>query len=249
MSQYTNLSVLSNQATPFEQIKQIEGIQEYWYGRDLMALLGYVTWQKFSKVAQSVIEEIQYETGDFTQAGKFFQETTNTKPRENVKLTRLACYKIAMRGDTDECKQARTYFATQTRKQEIQENKPTVIFQTGHLEFLQGMLDHMKNQQAELNQVKQTQEYHAQQIKELENRPAAIIPTGRAYEAIQKAKKRELRSEIADLIHQKFQLFEPSKRYNEAKKEFAGSHYDFPADINHASIDTLKDFLNFLKRF
>ena len=115
----------------FESIKKIdENGVEYWEARELMPLLGYVKWQKFTgvleKAKEACIKSNQNVEDHFTGAGKMIKIAKNT-PREAIRelddyrLSRYACYLIAQNGDSrkEEIALAQTYFAIQTRKQEI----------------------------------------------------------------------------------------------------------------------------------
>ena len=118
----------SNQQTNFENIKHTENSQEFWYARELMPLLGYAKWETFSNVIQKAKIACK-ESGNsvdlcFPDAGNTSKMPNGgEKPVENYKLTRYACYLIAMNGDSrkSQIAKAQTYFASQTRKQELLE--------------------------------------------------------------------------------------------------------------------------------
>lgn len=105
---------------------------EFWCARDLQELLGYATWQNFSKVINKAItacEKAGYETTDhFAGITKKVDLGSGAK-REitDIALSRYACYLIAQNGDPskDQIAFAQTYFAVQTRKQEIIEKRLT----------------------------------------------------------------------------------------------------------------------------
>jgi len=105
---------------------------EYWCARDLQELLGYSNWQNFSKVIEKAItacENAGYDKRDhFIGINKMVELGSGAK-REiiDIALSRYACYLIAQNGDPskDQIAFAQTYFAVQTRKQEIIEKRLT----------------------------------------------------------------------------------------------------------------------------
>lgn len=114
----------------FEDIKKVdENGVEYWEARELMPLLGYPSWQKAEEVigraAQACINSGEPVDNHFTQSVKMVDIGSNTvrKVRE-WKLDRYACYLVAQNGDSKkrEIALAQTYFAVQTRKQEVFDN-------------------------------------------------------------------------------------------------------------------------------
>jgi len=103
---------------------------EYWLARDLQALLGYAQWRSFSAVVDKAItgcEKAGYNPKDhFAHARKMVDLGSGAKREvEDIALTRYACYLIAQNGDPskDQIAFAQTYFAVQTRKQEIIEQR------------------------------------------------------------------------------------------------------------------------------
>lgn len=125
----TKKLVISSLNKNFEGIKKIDknGI-EYWEARKLMAVLGYPNWQKAEEViaraAQACINSGQAVENHFTQSVKMVEIGSNTVRKvKDWKLDRYACYLIAQNGDPKkpEIALAQTYFAIQTRKQEVLE--------------------------------------------------------------------------------------------------------------------------------
>ncbi|MDY0180999.1 DNA damage-inducible protein D [Aliarcobacter skirrowii] len=103
---------------------------EYWFARDLQKILGYNSWDKFQNVitkAKIACENFGADTIDhFRQVGKMVEIGSNTqRPIEDIMLTRYACYLIAQNGDSkkEQIAFAQTYFAMQTRKQELIEQR------------------------------------------------------------------------------------------------------------------------------
>lgn len=113
----------------FEDIKHIDenGI-EYWYARELMLVLQYAKWENFKKVIEKAIiacknSEISVKDCFLDVRKPIISGKGKEEFIEDYKLTRYACYLIAQNGDTRKkvIALAQTYFAIQTRKQEISE--------------------------------------------------------------------------------------------------------------------------------
>lgn len=111
----------------FESIKHIDenGI-EFWYARELMKVLNYSKWGNFIKVIDKAMEASKNSKmvikDHFAGVGKMVQiGSTAEREQKDYKLTRYACYLIAQNGDSRKkaIALAQTYFAVQTRKQEI----------------------------------------------------------------------------------------------------------------------------------
>ena len=115
----------------FEDIKHFDenGI-EYWYARELQLILDYKEWRKFEGVIEKAIiscKNSDISTLDhFVEAAKMVPIGSGaTRMQKDYKLTRYACYLIAQNGDSrkEVIALAQTYFAIQTRKQEISEKE------------------------------------------------------------------------------------------------------------------------------
>ncbi len=103
---------------------------EFWLARDLQELLGYSQWRSFAGVIDKAVTSCinaGYEPGDhFARVRKMVDVGSGTKREiEDIALSRYACYLIAQNGDPskDQIAFAQTYFAVQTRKQEIIEKR------------------------------------------------------------------------------------------------------------------------------
>ena len=110
---------------------------EFWYARDLMPLLGYERWENFDKAISRAIESCDTSG---VPVSNHFREVTKMitagkgaqRPVKDYMLTRYACYLIAQNGDPkkEEIAFAQGYFATQTRKQELIEERIALIERT-----------------------------------------------------------------------------------------------------------------------
>ena len=115
----------------FEKIKHIdENGVECWYARELQLVLDYKEWRKFEGVIKKAKEACE-NSGissfeHFVGADKLSKRANNAEVIiKDYNLTRYACYLIAQNGDSRKkvISLAQTYFAIQTRKQEISEKE------------------------------------------------------------------------------------------------------------------------------
>ncbi len=115
----------------FESIKHIDEYgNECWYARELQIILSYKEWRKFNGViekAKNACFNSNFNPLDhFVEADKMVQIGSGAKRKQiDYKLTRYACYLIAQNGDSRKeiIALAQTYFAVQTRKQELTEKE------------------------------------------------------------------------------------------------------------------------------
>ena len=121
----------ANSQLNFEEIKHIDenGI-EFWYARELMGILGYKDWRYFNNVIEKAITACKNSNisvqEHFVVDNKMI-ELAKSAQREilDYKLTRYACYLIAQNSNPrlKAVALAQTYFAIQTRKQELTEDE------------------------------------------------------------------------------------------------------------------------------
>jgi DNA-damage-inducible protein D len=112
---------------------QTDGV-EFWFARDLQKLLDYHEWRNFT----NAIEKAKTSCKNSNQAlNDHFVDVNKTIPMpkgakkeiQDIMLTRYACYLIAQNGDPrkEQIAFAQSYFAVQTRKQEIIEQRIALI--------------------------------------------------------------------------------------------------------------------------
>jgi DNA-damage-inducible protein D len=122
---------IQNLTDTFEgHAQQTENGVEYWLARDVQHLLGYSKWENFLNVvhkAKTACEVSGNETDNhFPDVRKMVDLGSGSqRDIDDIMLTRYACYLIAQNGDPrkPEIAFAQTYFAVQTRKAELIEQR------------------------------------------------------------------------------------------------------------------------------
>ena len=112
----------------FEQIKKTrEDGTEYWNARELSEVLQYVQWRNFAKVIDRAKIACQNSgrniIDDFAEVSKIVVAGATQKNVVDYELSRYACYLIVQNGDPrkEVIALGQTYFAIQTRRQEVAE--------------------------------------------------------------------------------------------------------------------------------
>jgi hypothetical protein len=123
-SNITLIDRQDNSQSPFDSIRRFdqEG-HEHWLARDLQKLLGYRTWQKFTdaidraKITCQLNKELEPAHFGFLPGSV----KSMGRPADDYRLSRNACYWVAMAGDVrkPEIAAAHQYFAVKTREAEL----------------------------------------------------------------------------------------------------------------------------------
>jgi len=124
--------IINEPSKGFEDIKHIdENNIEYWTARELLPLFGYSRWESFdeviSRAARSALNSGQIVEDHFRLLTKMVDIGSGGKRAiKDWKLDRYACYLIAQNADPKipQIALAQTYFAVQTRRQEIFDKLP-----------------------------------------------------------------------------------------------------------------------------
>lgn len=237
MNKLENDSNYTNQT--FEDIKHIdeEGI-EFWYARELMPILQYAKWQNFKKIiskAMIACENSNIPTNYcFTDISKpIISGKGKEELIEDYKLNRYACYLIAQNGDSRKkvIALAQTYFAIQTRKQEITEKEYTLLTEDERRFYQRNLTkkgNYSLNQTAKKAGVKNFDKFHNYGYKGLYN--------GETADGIAKRKGLRYREDILDnmgsdeLIANLFRISQTEQKLKkdniQTEKEANKTHYN-----------------------
>ena len=228
----------------FEDIKHIDenGI-EYWYARELQSVLNYKEWRKFENVINKAKESCKNsdisEFEHFVDIDKTIKMPKGaTKNIRDYKLTRYACYLIAQNGDSRKkvIALAQTYFAIQTRKQEISEKEYSSLTEDEKRFYQRNLTkkgNYSLNQTAKNAGVKNFDKFHNFGYKGLYN--------GETADDIAKRKGLRYREDILDnmgsdeLIANLFRISQTEQKLKkdniQSEKEANKAHYEVGSKI------------------
>lgn len=116
--------------SPFDAIKHMDELGEYWIARELQGVMTYPNWREFSEVIDRAMAACRNSGHASDQA--FWpraQKGTGGRPRADYRLSRFAAYLTAQNADPRKpaVALAQAYFAIQTRKQEIAEERAAKV--------------------------------------------------------------------------------------------------------------------------
>ena len=234
----------------FEEIKHIdENDVEFWYARELMIILEYKQWRRFESVINKAKESC--ENSDisviehFANVGKLSKRANNAEVEINdYKLSRYACYLIAQNGDSRKkvIALAQTYFAVQTRKQEITEKEYGMLTEDEKRFYQRNLTrkgNYSLNQTAKKAGVKNFDKFHNSGYKGLYN--------GETADDIAKRKGLRYREDILDnmgseeLAANLFRITQTESRLKRDKvdteKKANKTHYEVGKKVRKAIAD------------
>jgi DNA-damage-inducible protein D len=159
----------------FEEIKRInEYGSEYWLARDLALVLEYSQWRNFLSVVEKAKEACVnsgFDVDDhFADVGKMVEIGSNTRREiDDIELSRYACYLIVQNADPRKSVVAlgQTYFAVQTRRQELQDDFNKLDENAKRLAIREEIREHNKSlaEAAQMAGIETPQEYAVFQNK------------------------------------------------------------------------------------
>ncbi len=236
--------------TTFENIKHInEYGNEYWLARELQIVLDYKEWRKFEGVinkAKNACVNSNYSVTDhFVDADKTIKMPKGaTKTINDYKLSRYACYLIAQNGDSrkESIALAQTYFAIQTRKQEINEQEYSKLSED-EKRFYQRSLtkkgNYSLNQAAKASGVKNFDKFHNFGYKGLYN--------GETADDIAKRKGLRYREDILDNMGSE-ELAANLFRITQTESKLKRENIKTENDANKTHYEVGKEVRNTIKR-
>ena len=233
----------------FDNIRHEENGVEFWYARELQVVLDYKEWRKFENVickAKLACENSSISVFEhFVDVDKLSKRANNAEVVINdYKLSRYACYLIAQNGDSRKkvIALAQTYFAVQTRKQEITEKEYSMLTEDKKRFYQRNLTrkgNYSLNQTAKKAGVKNFDQFHNSGYKGLYN--------GETADDIAKRKGLRYREDILDnmgseeLAANLFRITQTESRLKkdniQGEKEANETHYDVGKKVRKAIAD------------
>ena len=224
----------------FEDIKHIdENGVEFWYARELMKVLSYKDWKYFDAVIEKA--KIACQNSEITDIDHFVVDNKMVeigsgakREQKDYKLTRYSCYLIAQNANPrlKIVALAQTYFAVQTRKQEINEKEYSLLTEDEKRFYQRNLTkkgNYSLNQTAKKAGVKNFDKFHNSVYKGLYN--------GETADDIAKRKGLRYREDILDNMGSEelaANLFRITQTESKLKKDKISSEKE--ANITHYNI-------------
>ena len=227
MSNLKKIDKTNHNNKTFEDIKHIDEYgMEYWHARELQEALEYVQWRNFelviNKAKLACINSKNNVSDHFADVSKMVQTGDSKRQILDYKLSRYSCYLIVQNGDPrkEVIALGQTYFAVQTRKQELTEQEYEMLTDT-EKRFYQRKLTKQGNytlqQTAVKAGVKNMDQFHNAGYKGLYN--------GETADDIFKRKKLRYREEILDNMGED-ELIANLFRINQTKQKLVNDNIE-----------------------
>lgn len=231
----------------FESIKHLNknGV-EYWEARELQKVLEYTQWRRFESViykAKEACENSKIDIDDhFANVGKMVKTGDSIRKIKDYKLSRYACYLIVQNGDPrkEVIALGQTYFAVQTRKQELTEKEYNLLSEDEKRFYQRNLTkkgNYWLNKAAKEAGVKNFDKFHNASYKGLYN--------GETASDIAKRKKLRYREDILDnmgsdeLAANLFRISLANQKLNNDKIKGEKNSCDAHFEVGKAVRDTI----------
>ena len=234
----------------FEDIKHIDEFDsEYWQARELMPLLEYTEWRKFKGVINRAIINCEGSNSNasdhFVGSDKMVYIGSDTKRKiQDYKLSRYACYLIVLNCDPRKkvIALAKTYFAIQTRKQELSEKEYSELTED-EKRFYQRDLTRKGNFSLNITArnagVKNFDKFHNSGYKGLYN--------GETANDIAKRKKLRYREDILDNMGSD-ELIANLFRISQTEQKLKNENINLESKANETHYEVGKEIRNTIKK-
>ena len=242
--------IKENAENLFEDIKHIdENGNEYWYARELMPLLEYSKWERFSNAinnAKTSCIKSGYDINDhFPGVGKLSKRNNGAVVKiKDYKLSRYACYLIVQNGDSrkEAIALGQTYFAIQTRKQELSEKEYNELTEDEKRLYQRNLTrkgNYSLNIAAKNAGVKNFDKFHNSGYKGLYN--------GETANDIAKRKKLRYREDILDNMGSD-ELIANLFRISQTEQKLKNENIKLEGKANETHYEVGKEIRNTIKR-
>ncbi len=234
----------------FEDIKHIdENGNEYWEARELQHVLEYTQWRRFENAidkAKMACKNSKINVNDhFADVGKMIKIAKGGQRRvSDYKLSRYACYLIVQNADSrKECiALGQTYFAIQTRKQELSEKEYSELTEDEKRFYQRNLTkkgNYSLNIVAKNAGVKNFDKFHNSGYKGLYN--------GETANEIAKRKKLRYREDILDNMGSD-ELIANLFRISQAEQKLKNENIKLEKDANKTHYEVGREIRNTIKR-